>query len=405
MVRRTARRRVRSVGFGALLLLLVCTAGCSSAARRDSESAVLRSTSSCRSALPIPDPDTRRAVAASASSVRLRNGFGAGMFGIAAGSTLADESVATMRRDVADDARAGARWLRIDINWAEIQQDGPRTYLWGPIDRVLARASACGLHVLGTIDYSPAWARPRGSTPIVPPDLALFDTFAAAAARHLSREGMRDFEIWNEPNVTAFWSPRPSAALYTRMLRGSSAAIHRVDPHAFVISGGLSPAANAHGNIDAITFLQRMYKDGARGSFDAVGAHPYSWPAFPGQLRHWSGWYQTEHLRRVMVNHGDAQKQIWGTEFGAPTDGPAGTSFVSADTQAQMISAAYRLWGSYPWGGPLFVYQSRDRGSVADSTENFFGLLRVNFALKPAFTAYQRAALLTADVLADSRRR
>ncbi len=66
-------------------------------------------------------------------------------------------------------------------------------------------------------------------------------------------------------------------------------------------------------------------------------------------------------LRSVMIDNGDAAKQIWATEFGAPTDGPAG-SHVSEDTQAKMLSRAYSVWSKYDWAGPLFAYQGRDHG-------------------------------------------
>jgi hypothetical protein len=96
-------------------------------------------------------------------------------------------------------------------------------------------------------------------------------------------------------------------------------------------------------------------------------------------------------LRSVMVDNGDGAKQIWATEFGAPTDGPAG-SHVSEGSQANMIADAYDTWSTYDWGGPLFAYQGRDLGTNTNTRENFFGLLHNDFTEKPAYEAYKSAA-------------
>src|SRR5690606_12770362 len=110
-----------------------------------------------------------------------------------------------------------------------------------------------------------------------------------------------------------------------------------------------------------------------------VSHHPYCWPALPGAAHSWSAWHQmagtSKSLRSVMVANGDGDKRIWGTEFGAPTGGPAGTHVTEAE-QAQMIARAYGLWQGYEWAGPLFVYEGRDMGTSQTTRENHFGLIR-----------------------------
>ncbi len=114
----------------------------------------------------------------------------------------------------------------------------------------------------------------------------------------------------------------------------------------------------------------------------------------PGSTDSWSTWYQmigaSTSLRTIMIANGDSAKKIWGTEYGAPTGGPAG-SYVSQATQAQMISSAFQLWGSYSWAGPLFIYQGRDQGTDPSTRENFFGFINFDGTPKPAYSAYQQA--------------
>lgn len=93
-----------------------------------------------------------------------------------------------------------------------------------------------------------------------------------------------------------------------------------------------------------------------------------------------------------MTANGDGDKKIWATEFGAPTNGPSGSSVSEAD-QSRMLAKGYTLFGTYTWAGPLFWYSHRDLGATTDTRENFFGLLRNDFSPKPSYSAYRTAVV------------
>lgn len=342
-----------------------------------------------------------------AASASASNALGPRMFGISPGGAI--QSSPKLRRDLNTMERAGARWLRVDINWAQIQRRGRNSYDWEAIDRVVRGARARGIQVLGGIVYTPAWARPSGTSATYGPDPATYALFARRAVRHYSAMGVHAYEVWNEPNVSAFWTPAPNAVAYTRLLQAAYPAMKAADPRATVLTGGTAPAATdvpSGGPLDwlepgdgtgvgPVEWLGQIYANGGRGFFDGVAHHPYCWPAMPGQAEAWSAWYQMygsdPSLRSLMVGNGDGAKKIWATEFGAPTDGPAGTH-VSESVQASMIARAYGVWSGYEWGGPLFIYSGRDQGTSPSTNQNFFGLVRKDFSRKPAFGAYRTAA-------------
>jgi polysaccharide biosynthesis protein PslG len=241
------------------------------------------------------------------------------------------------------------------------------------------------------IDGCPAWAAAAGTGGDVSPPPASAAQYAAFAARVAGRyapEGVRMFEIWNEPNNAEFWSPRADPAAYTADLKAAYASIKAVDPSAWVISGGLAPELNDRTNIAAVTFLQAMYADGAKGSFDAVGDHPYSYPALPDTYEPWSGWSQmaqtSPSLRSVMTSYGDAAKQIWITEVGAPAGGPGG---VSEAAQATALTQAIKDARTTSWIGGIYLYTWQDGGTDPDSYKDWFGLLTVGGTPKPAYAA------------------
>jgi hypothetical protein len=331
--------------------------------------------------------------AATHARAAVPNSFGPEMFGISTGGAIQNEDAATLARDLDVIAEAGARWVRIDINWAQIQSRGPSSYDWGAIDRVVQGATARGMKVLGIIAYTPSWARPAGASHTYGPDPSTYANFAAKAVEHYSAMGVHAYEVWNEPNWQNFWTPRPDPAAYTRLLKAAYPAIKGADPQATVLTGGTAPAPTDGTNYAPAEFLKAIYANGGGGSFDAVSHHPYGFPSFPGESHEWSAWHQmygtNPSLRSVMIANGDGGKKIWGTEFGAPTNGHVHA--FSEDSHAEMITRAYALWKTYDWAGPLFIYQHRDLGTSTDSGENFFGLLRHDFSPKPAYAAYQDA--------------
>lgn len=337
---------------------------------------------------------THSSAGPSASTTTLANTFGPSMFGVAAGGAFQNEDPATLAGDLSADRSVGAKWLRIDINWAQIQAAGPTIYNWTNIDAVVQGAESRGMNVLGVIVYTPSWDAPAGASATYGPSPASYAAFAAVAVARYSAMGVHAYEIWNEENSVAAWTPAPSPSAYAALLKAAYPVIKAADPTATVVTGGLAPAPTDGTDYAPVDFLQGVYAAGGQGSFDAVGAHPYCWPAMPGDTDTWSAWYQmygTAHsLRSVMVANGDGDKNIWATEFGAPTDGPAG-SYVSQATQAAMITRAYQLWAGYSWAGPLFTYQGRDQGTDPSTNENFYGFINNDGTPKPAFAAYQQA--------------
>jgi exo-beta-1,3-glucanase (GH17 family) len=144
------------------------------------------------------------------------------------------------------------------------------------------------------------------------------------------------------------------------------------------------------GAIAPAAYLATMYQDGAKGYFDDVAVHPYSYPQMPLQPDDWNTFYDLSNVRQVMVANGDSAKKIWLTEFGCPT-GTAG-GFTAACTDASLamqITQAYGQANAWGWIGQLFIYSWQDDNVSGDGD---FGLYYSNGAPKAAsLAAYQQA--------------
>jgi hypothetical protein len=330
---------------------------------------------------------------------------GAGSVGIAAGGGLPWKSPADLQKYMECVRSLGATWVRFDIDWSQIQPPGPHTYHWQRFDQVVRAARAANLQVLGIITYTPAWARAGGyATNKCAPNATEFGLFAGDVARHYRSMGVRYWEIWNEPNFQYFWESVPSPREYTQVLRAAYKAIKHAEGDSVVIAGALANCPSGGSSICPAEFLRDMYADGARGYFDAISVHPYTYPLLPTDSSSENPWKRLLSLRRLMVEKGDAGKRIWITEYGTPTDGPgtarvansppaATDDHVSESVQAQMVVGAIVTWRSYRWAGPFFWYSLIDSapyGALPLDAQNYFGLLRSDGAKKSAFFALKR---------------
>jgi hypothetical protein len=289
----------------------------------------------------------------------------------------------------------GATSVRVDASWQVGQPDGPESFDFTSLDQVVASLQKAGMPVDLIIDQTPPWAAVSGArygSWAQPASASAFAKWAGAvASRYAGRGVVEAYEIWNEPNIKTFWQPKPDPSAYTADLKAAYIAIKQADPSVAVISGGLAPAVDSGTSYNARTFLKDMYADGATGSFDGVGYHPYSYPALPDQFETWSGWSQLSEtmpsLRSVMVANGDSAMKIWITEFGAPTSGPNNVGDTGQSNQLiQAISQVKRL----TWVGSFYIYTWADL-SWLDAGENGFGLLTTSGVPKPAYAAITAA--------------
>ena len=172
------------------------------------------------------------------------------------------------------------------------------------------------------------------------------------------------------------------------MLKAAYAEMKQADASITVLAGAFSPAGGYRDpscgggptpNVNAVDFLERMYANGAKGSFDAVAHHPYG-NAEDGHLC--AAWNQLAgtptSLRSLMVANGDSGKKIWATEFGSEANQ------IGEQAQADQLAAGMRLWLTYPWAGELMVY------SYKQALEGF-NLVRSDWSPRPAWYAYQSA--------------
>jgi polysaccharide biosynthesis protein PslG len=216
--------------------------------------------------------------------------------------------------------------VRDSLLWSQIEPiEGRRD--WSRTDSVVEELRTAGIEPLLVVLGSPSWANgiseaTEGHYVHVPPPGTALDSwlghytdFLAAAVRRY-RDYVRRWEIWNEPNLAAFWRPRPDPVAYSHVYETLRATILRVDPRAEVAVGGLAALSVVPPpNIPGLTFLRQLTR--AKPPIDHVAVHPYTTDDHPPDLsipgeNNFDG---IERARNQLVADGE-RASIWVTEWG-----------------------------------------------------------------------------------------
>ena len=80
-------------------------------------------------------------------------------YGIAAGGSLPELTDAQLDARMKAIAASGAKWVRFDFKWSEIQPDNAKSYKWDVYDKLVRTAQKYNLYILGILDFTPTWAR------------------------------------------------------------------------------------------------------------------------------------------------------------------------------------------------------------------------------------------------------
>jgi polysaccharide biosynthesis protein PslG len=316
-------------------------------------------------------------------------------------------------------ANTKVRIVRTGLLWVTVQrQRGP--FNWSISDRMVGRLAANGLSILPTLAGTPSWVARDGTTAPVVNAAAkrAWQTFVTAAVRRYGPGGVfweedaqgrspfhrecrcgakpvpiKAWQIWNEPNLKKYFTPKPSPGKYAELVKISRAAIDEADPDAKLVLAGLSDGGDP-GKPGAAPFLKKFYHHaGIKRKFDAVSVHPYA--------RNLKNLRKViTKFRRVMKQRHDKKTSLWVTEIGWGSGHPNRYGHNKGlHGQARLLkkSMTMLLKKRKRWHiGHAFWFFWRDPPKNSAHTACSFcksaGLLRNNRKPKPAYKAFRRLA-------------
>jgi polysaccharide biosynthesis protein PslG len=322
-------------------------------------------------------------------------------FGVVAEDVLAGD--ADYRRGMlARQHAAGVRLIRQTFHWDRIERS-PGRYDFREYDAYVEAVSRAGMDLLPILFTPPEFRAhrdaARGTYP--PDDPEDMGKFAARLVRRYGPDGefwssnptipehaIRAWQVWNEPNIPAYWPEGPNPAEYVRLLEAVSQGIKRADPRAAVVSAGLS---ESRFGIPFEEFVRGMFDAGAGDALDVFALHAFARDA--------AGSVAAARSTRALLSELGSNAPIWITEVGWAGGGPSSPFTSDEQGQAERIRAAleafYRRREQLDLQGVIY-FNWRD-APVYKGGQDFFGLhtglLGRDGDSKPALRAYRLAAL------------
>ena len=199
----------------------------------------------------------------------------------------------------------GVDFVRANTDWVSLEPVAPgpggASYDFSTHDRWVEALATRDLRwqPTGIGITTPPWAR----APAVeaecgdrsPPQPEAFaEMMAALAGRYgaggsfwaehpdLPRLPVQEFEVWNEPNFSAFWCPAPDPEGYAEVALAAARAIHDADPEARVVLGGLAGFSSGQSPLEGSAISPERFVAGMlesepqlREELDVVGLHIY----------------------------------------------------------------------------------------------------------------------------------
>jgi hypothetical protein len=295
-------------------------------------------------------------------------------------------------------------WVRVFLGWNGLEP-GKGGYNTAEIEAYAQFFASlpAGTKIDADVWGSPGWANGGSANVATPPtddaDYAGFVNYLVNAFHGR----VNAWEIWNEEDNTGWWSGTP--AQYAGLLRAAYPAVKSADAGATVVLGGLT------GNDGS--YLQQLYANGAKGSFDAVGVHtdtacnitsPFVFEYNRGTHvinQYFFRGFTSVHA--TMVAAGDGATPIYMTELGWSSTGAecetghwAGQKLagVSEQAQATYLRQAYRCLAlpQYSYVKVALWFELFDEGTSSAPLDNY-GLLDTDLSPKPAFSAFKQVSL------------
>lgn len=282
--------------------------------------------------------------------------------------------------DIAADL--GMKYFRFSLDWDGIEPT-QGSFSWSAHDALINAAVAKGLEPIGILGYGAAWSNGGSGNVLTLPSNSTqrgyYATYVTAAVNRW-KDRVKVWEMWNEPNL----APNADTSLYTALLSAGYDAAKAEDPDCIVLPGGL---ANDAGALSMTTWVTALYAD-VPTKFDAVNLHPYNNPYLPAAYD--SAYQRITDVRAIMVANSDATRQIWLTEYGAPTG--SGDGAVTAAIQARTVRQILQLGHTKSWMGPVIIHEVRDHGTNLADPEDNFGLVENDYDPKPSYHVMRMAS-------------
>ena len=267
--------------------------------------------------------------------------------------------------------KLGISWQRLPMPWEQIE---PRhgVFKWNFSDQMVNGIIAMDQDILAVLGPPSPWS--ESFPPSTPSERERFGHYVAETVKRY-QDGIKAWELWDEPNTETSWSPHPDASLYAELLKTSYLAAKKADPHCLIVAPALA-------GLD-LCYLESLYQHKANEYFDVLSYHYKPNHPDPRYLQ-----WEIIDLHYLLKRFGDDAKTIWITNLGTPF-----TSKGSSFDEASWLVKAYIMAASSRRVERIFMEPLSTPGNPQG-----FNLSDEDLNLNPSGIAFRNMTRLLGDL-------
>ena len=274
----------------------------------------------------------------------------------------------------------GLRSLRDEAYWSHVETSSGVLAVPSHVARWYSLAMRADISPLLLLSYGhPAYQ--SGARPTTVHALDGFLRYATFLARSLP--GIRQFQVWNEWELTDRSGQPGAADDYLKLFSCVAPQLRAIRPGALVLPAGVQRAGCFNG------YLESLVRGGLLRLADGLALHTYR---FERPDPSPEAWYLELRQLTLLIERWDPKHgpgaALYVTEMGFPSH--EGRYGLSPEAQADYLERCVLLAATVPALRGFWWYGLRDKGVVATESEHHYGLLAPDGTPKPSGRRMQR---------------
>lgn len=283
----------------------------------------------------------------------------------------------------------GLDWVRVDLHW-DRHEERAGQYRLAELDELMQTLQEEQLksvfYLVGSAPHATS-APPGAANPdqYPPKDPLLYaQTLAKLAQRYPQ---VNAWQVWNEPNLPAYWRPHEDPEGYGKLLYASTLALRKVAPDKPVVAGGM--AYYSQMPVKGGLMFEALGRLGVQQLGTVLAYHPYSQQPEGDEPK------DNDFILRARQLNASLRSvkvpQIWATEWGWSSYlGPKELQeIIGPQGQADYLLRRLALMSALDYDR-VFIFALSDLDERASARDQHYGLLDLKGQPKPAYQALAR---------------
>lgn len=301
--------------------------------------------------------------------------------------------------------KLGLNWVRLGINWDTIEKDAKWNYVTElcpeyenclkKLDEVVNYLDKNGIntmfYVVGSAKYANGWK--ADSYP--PTDISTYTEFVKFLVQRYPSVDI--WQVWNEENTPAFWSPKEDTKKYLELFSSSYTTIKSID-NTKPVSIWWMAYYSQMPNYNWALMLEELYKYGL-WSFDSIiSYHPYS--QYPEENeKNTNDFIMFSYKLNSLLRDAGAKNiyatEWWWSSYNWPVEEQA---IIWKDWQADYTLKRLALMSVLGYE-KIFLFTLSDLDERATVRDRSYGLIDLQWNTKPVYIALKNFLEVTWDEL------